>query len=103
MACRVCAEFSHPIGLVQVQSRARYHEELRPRRNVSLSRPKLVKLGYADKQLDEFDHALYAHAIESARHEYEGFPTVRYNGRAVDLWGENESWAPLRPAQLVWH
>jgi len=103
MACRVCSEFSHPIGLVQVQSRARYHEELRPRRNVSLSRPKLVKLGYVDRQLDEFDHALYAHAIESARHEYEGFPTVRYNGRAVDLWGENESWAPLRPAQLVWH
>jgi hypothetical protein len=103
VCCRVCSEFEHPAALVKTDSRNVHRSVTRPKVNVSLSRPKLVKLGFGEISLDEFDHSLYSHAIESARLEYEGNPTVRYCGRAVDLWGENESWAPLRSATLVWH
>jgi hypothetical protein len=93
-------------GFVVVSGKASVDEELVVERepapicNVSLSRSRLERLGYCPDPLDEFDVALYDHAIESARVD-EG-PTVRYRGRAVDLFGEDLSWAPLRPATLVW-
>jgi len=133
MACRVCAQFGHPMALVEIQVRPRHHFQSRVARNTSISRPQLARLGYQAPELDEFDHelfshailsakfqqqealcrfipgldefdhSLYSHAVKCAHMEYEELPTVRYKGRTVDLWGENPDWAPLRPAHLVWH
>lgn len=75
---------------------------LNPRVNFGLGHCRVKRLGYALPELDEFDVALYDHAIESARFELVGQPVVRFKGRAVDLFGDNPLWAPLRPATLVW-
>jgi hypothetical protein len=73
-----------------------------PRVNIGLGRLRTSKMGYSLPEYDEFDTALYDHAIESARFECVGMPVVRFKGRAVDLFGDNLTWAPLRPATLVW-
>lgn len=72
------------------------------RRNASLGRLRMGKLGYSLPTLDEFDLALYDHAIECARLEEFGAPMVRFNGRAIDLFGDEVLWPPLRPVVLVW-
>jgi len=73
-----------------------------PRRNISLGSMRVNRMGYSLGTLDEFDLQLYDHAIESARFELEGFPIVRFSGRAVDLFGAYPDWAPLRPVILTW-
>jgi hypothetical protein len=101
MACRVCSEFTHPIRLVEKYSRSALTRIQTTPRNQSLSRSRVERLGYSVTQ-DEFDHSLFAFAIECARTEHEDFPTVRFKGRAIDLWGSDSSWAPLRASELVW-
>jgi len=78
------------------------HSRLIVRKNVSLGRLRMGRLGYSLPTLDEFDLALYDHAIECARKEEFGAPMVRFCGRAVDLFGDEVLWPPLRPVQLVW-
>jgi hypothetical protein len=103
--CQICELMEHPLKLVRkVPRNLSYLVELPPSNsfNCDLSLKKINSLGYGVPDLDEFDVDLYSFAIDCARFEHLGQPTVRFLGRAVDLFGTNPSWFPLRPATLSW-
>lgn len=70
------------------------------RDNVSIGGEQLARLGYDPPIYDEFDVSLFNHILESARTEYEGRPSARRCGRAVDLFGDCPEWKLLRPIQV---
>jgi len=100
--CTTCLIEGDPLAVIRPYSVATFASSFAPVRNASLSRPRLSRMGYNPDPLDEFDVDLRAFAINCARFELPQFPTVRTNGRAIDLFGDHPEWMPLRPAILVW-